>query len=247
LVQSYEVLTLLNFSVEIYLRDQQVSIEVEYSGKASKPGLRYRKGVIKLVLPEKGCFNPEKIILDNEDWVLDRWNEAQKFREKVPERKFEDGASIETMGTERKLVVEKRQSNAVEDDRILLAQHLIDQTCLKDQLEKALRNHCREVIHRKLEAYVSRVDGDYEKVFIRDQDTRWGSCSSKNNLNFNWRLILGPDHVLDYLVVHEIVHLEIKNHGQTFWERVEELRPDYRKSRDWLKQNNAKLVFDSNF
>lgn len=78
----------------------------------------------------------------------------------------------------------------------------MNRTSLKDQLEKVLRDEARQIIESKIQLYSDQVDKDYEKVFIRDQETRWGSCSSKGNLNFNWRLILGPEHVLEYVVVH---------------------------------------------
>ena len=81
----------------------------------------------------------------------------------------------------------------------------------------------------------------YNRIFFRNQKTRWGSCSSKKNLNFNWRLILAPQEILDYVVAHELCHLKYMNHSKSFWNMVEEQIPDYKKRRKWLKDNHYLL------
>ncbi|MCA9386358.1 M48 family metallopeptidase, partial [Candidatus Dojkabacteria bacterium] len=73
--------------------------------------------------------------------------------------------------------------------------------------------------------------------------TNWGSCSSKGNLNFTWRLIFAPLEILDYVVVHELCHLKEQNHSQRFWDLVAEQVPDYKKKRIWLKKHGANLYF----
>lgn len=81
----------------------------------------------------------------------------------------------------------------------------------------------------------------YGRVSIRDQRTRWGSCSGKGNLNFNWKLSLVPDEILDYVVVHELAHRIEMNHSANFWREVEKILPDYRERRMWLKENGGRL------
>jgi predicted metal-dependent hydrolase len=220
-------------------------LKVEDSPRAKNVRLKYRKGSFTAVKPENAEIDTEKLIEDNLDWFRSHLDKAREYRDQIPERRFEEGAAFSVLGEEKQIVIESRRSNKVEED-ILLAEHLVKRTSLKDQLEKSLREHARETINSKLEQYASRIDGDYNKVFIRDQDTRWGSCSSKSNLNFNWRLVLGPEYVLEYVVVHELVHLEISNHGRKFKSRVDKLFPRRVESEAWLEQNNAKLVFESN-
>ena len=79
----------------------------------------------------------------------------------------------------------------------------------------------------------------YGMISIREQKTRWGSCSSKGNLNFNWKLILMPEEILDYVVVHELAHRKEMNHSRAFWAIVEQVLPDYQERRDWLKKNGS--------
>jgi predicted metal-dependent hydrolase len=80
------------------------------------------------------------------------------------------------------------------------------------------------------------------RMTVRDQRSRWGSCSSKGALNFNWRLVLAPHDVLDYVVVHEICHLVELNHGPRFWRLVERRRPNYRDSKRWLDEHGWEIL-----
>ncbi len=75
------------------------------------------------------------------------------------------------------------------------------------------------------------------RIIVREQKTRWGSCSSKHNINLNWKLIMMPEEILNYVVVHELAHLKQMNHSKAFWEEVEKVLPDYKKQKEWLKQN----------
>ena len=219
-------------------------VEVRESEKAKSPSLRYSKGTFTVVKPEGLTLDVEGVVENNLDWFESRLGEAQSYREQVPDRSFEDGETFNVLGDKKQVIVEKRRSNKVDED-ILLAQHLVERTRLKDQLEKALKGFAREVFNKKASKHVSKVDGSFNRIFIRDQSTRWGSCSSKNNLNFNWRLVLGPEHVLEYVVVHEVVHLELMNHSKEFETRVEEIFPEASTSKKWLENNSAKLVFDN--
>ena len=86
------------------------------------------------------------------------------------------------------------------------------------------------------------LDVKYTRVTIRDQRSRWGSCSSNGALSFNWRLVLAPHDVLDYVVVHEVCHLVEHHHGPTFWKLVERRRPAYREAKQWLDKHGWELL-----
>lgn len=95
----------------------------------------------------------------------------------------------------------------------------------------------------KRAAYFQQFTGGiYHRITIRDQKTRWGSCSAKGTLSFNWRLMLAPPAILDYVVVHELCHLTHMNHSTAFWQAVAEVYPDYRTARKWLKDHGQELV-----
>lgn len=99
----------------------------------------------------------------------------------------------------------------------------------------------RDIFTHKTEYYARIMGISYGRIAIREQKTRWGSCSSKGNLNFNWRLILAPEEVMDYVVVHELAHRREMNHSKAFYDIVESVLPDYRAARKWLRDNGQTL------
>lgn len=111
-------------------------------------------------------------------------------------------------------------------------------------LEKRYRRAAKEYIPARVSYYRKFTGGNYERIVIRDQKTRWGSCSSNGTLSFNYRLMLAPPRVLDYVVVHELCHLTHMNHSAAFWEAVGCVLPDYKRQRDWLKQHGAELSLE---
>ena len=116
-----------------------------------------------------------------------------------------------------------------------------EKTPYERRLEAPYRQAAKEYIPKRVAYYAQLLDVTYATISIRDQKTRWGSCSSKGNLSFSWRLILAPPKVLDYVVVHELCHRKEMNHSPHFWALVESLVPDYKIHRQWLKENGEKL------
>lgn len=115
----------------------------------------------------------------------------------------------------------------------------------RPQLSEADRRRYIETarhIFTQKTAYYARIMGvTYGRISIREQKTRWGSCSSAGNLNFNWRLIFAPEDVLDYVVVHELAHRREMNHSKAFYAVVASVLPDYRQSQIWLRKNGVSL------
>ncbi len=105
-----------------------------------------------------------------------------------------------------------------------------------------LREQARKRVTDRVKYYAPVIGVTYHQIAIRTQHTRWGSCSSKGNLNFNCLLALVPPEVLDYVVVHELCHRKELNHSACFWSEVERIMPDYKIRRKWLKENGASLI-----
>ena len=104
-----------------------------------------------------------------------------------------------------------------------------------EEIEKLVQK-ALQVLPEKVEHYARIIGVTYGRITIRNQKTRWGSCSSKGNLNFNCLLMLAPSEVLDYVVVHELCHRKEMNHSSDFWKEVEYIMPDYQERRARLKQ-----------
>lgn len=108
---------------------------------------------------------------------------------------------------------------------------------IEEMFDKAMT-----IIPERVAYYAQKLNVKYNRITIRNQKTRWGSCSRKNNLNFNCLLTKCPSEVLDYVVVHELCHLVHFNHSNDFWSLVASQLPEYKKSRAWLKENGSALI-----
>jgi predicted metal-dependent hydrolase len=104
-----------------------------------------------------------------------------------------------------------------------------------------MQNEAARIILLKVGQLSFRMGLTFNTVRIRDQRSRWGSCSCKKNLNFNWRLIMAPPPALEYVVIHELCHLKEMNHSRTFWAMVEEYSPEWRFQRKWLNDHCLEL------
>ncbi len=99
----------------------------------------------------------------------------------------------------------------------------------------------QEYFPKRVEYYANLLNVTIGRITIREQKTRWGSCSSKGNLNFNWRLMLAPEEVRDYVVLHEVAHRKEMNHSEDFWEIVGTTMPDYERRKQWLEEHAREL------
>jgi len=109
-------------------------------------------------------------------------------------------------------------------------------------IDRWYRREARERIATVTATEAARLELEPGRVTIRDQKTRWGSCSTSGTLSFNWRLVVGPGHALRYVVIHELVHIRHHNHSRIFWDALTEALPDWKRSADWLRANERLLT-----
>ncbi|QQE77159.1 M48 family metallopeptidase [Alicyclobacillus sp. SO9] len=114
---------------------------------------------------------------------------------------------------------------------------------LKLYVTEWFKYEARERLPHRVESWAKRLGASYAKIRIKDVSSRWGSCSTKGNLNFNWRLICAPESVQDYVVVHELCHLWEMNHSKRFWTLVSQALPEYKAAQTWLKIHGKSLYF----
>ena len=108
-------------------------------------------------------------------------------------------------------------------------------------LDKWFRKEALAVLTEKAEEYAKFYGVSFTKIYIKDQKSCWGSCSSKGNINFNWRILLAPEPVCDYIVIHELCHRIEMNHSPEYWKLVARLCPEHRQYRKWLKDHIYEL------
>lgn len=104
-----------------------------------------------------------------------------------------------------------------------------------------LKKYAAEYLFERSAAAASQIGRQVRRVTVKETKSRWGSCSTKNNINYNWRIIMAPYYVINYLVCHEVAHLAHQNHSEAFWQCVAALCPDYREGRRWLKVRGKEL------
>lgn len=109
-------------------------------------------------------------------------------------------------------------------------------------LQKRYIDAAKDYFPKRVAYFSQFTGGSYNRITVRDQKTRWGSCSAKGTLSFNWRLMLAPPSIPDYVIVHELCHLTYMNHSAAFWKKVESVYPDYRTARKWLKDHGHELI-----
>ena len=147
-------------------------------------------------------------------------------------------AEIQTVIAKKRSWIEKHYS--VMQERQNKFKQLAPYT--KEELNE-LTEKARTIIPQKVKTYAERIGTDYGHITIRHQRTRWGSCSSKGNLNFNCLLMLFPDEVIDSVVVHELCHRKHMNHSAAFYREVETVFPQYHICQEWLKENGAAYLY----
>lgn len=137
-------------------------------------------------------------------------------------------------------IVEKHKEMKVKEEA--LKKHMPELTdTQRALLEKRYKKNASEYFPIRVQHFEKIMGVHHKKIAIRDQKTRWGSCSTSGTLSFNWRLIMAPPEVLDYVVVHELAHFTHMDHSKAFWSTVESVMPDYEKHRKWLNEHGQEL------
>jgi len=174
-------------------------------------------------------------------WIQKKKELIDQKNKNIVRKEFVDGEEFLYLGQPYRLRIVERKTPLLD----LSAEFFLSKYCLGRAREIFVdwyREKAREKLKERVDFYALMIGKTYRRINITGAKSRWGSCSFKGNLNFSWRLIMAPDWVVDYVVVHEIFHLIEKNHSQRFWRRVAKLYPEYKKPRKWLKNNGHLLV-----
>lgn len=169
------------------------------------------------------------------------------LREKpLSQLRLESGEVLYYLGEKRILcVIREQRSRArikcVMDRLLMWVPYEADYEWRQKQLEKWYRKEAQAVFTQKAKDYAQILGVGFQEIRIKDQKSRWGSCSSLGNLNFNWRILMAPEPVCDYVIIHELCHLLHMDHSAAFWREVEKLCPAYKEYRKWLRENGKTL------
>lgn len=195
------------------------------------------RGDVEVVLPRRSPASAAPAaVAELRPWIERRLREASAVRAALAAR----GSTLPYLGTPLTLKAEPARTRVHRTGDVLLVPG--DAERAPAAIERWYRRAAAKEIAPRLDAAAQALGTSYTKLAIRGQRTRWGSCSSSGAMSFNWRLLLAPEPVLDYVVWHEACHLRVMDHSQNFWALVRRHCPDYEEHRRWLKLQGSTLV-----
>jgi predicted metal-dependent hydrolase len=190
---------------------------------------------VEVVLPSRV---PERAaaaaVSELRPWIERRLDEAREALARISAR----AGTLPYLGTSLELVPQSGRTRAHRSGGRLL----VPAGDARPALERFYRRAARAEIAPRLDRATALAGSRYTALHIRAQRTRWASCSPAGRMSFNWRLLLAPERVLEYVVWHEVCHLQVLDHSRRFWSLVERHWPGYREDREWLRVNGATLV-----
>jgi predicted metal-dependent hydrolase len=229
--------------------------KIEYKVKRSK-----RKTIGIKISPQEGvilavpirCTDAtiQHVLNKKASWIIKKKNMLQDRSNMLKDREFINGEKLKLLGDDIDFNIIRgdfQKCSARFDTKgfTIYINNLATAEEQKDAIKTSLNKLYREIAKKLFldrTNYYSQILKLYpERIVIKEQKTVWGSCSSKNNINYNWRVIMAPITIVDYIVVHELCHLKYANHSKEYWQLVENIIPEYRIYRDWLKENGMKL------
>jgi predicted metal-dependent hydrolase len=199
-----------------------------------------RDGAVEVVLPRRApAREAARAVEQLGGWIARRRAEVARAQARVAAR----AGTVPYLGVDLALVPEVGRARVLRrGDGLLVPDAEIGSAVMREALEKWYRKQARIEITPRLDTAAAAVGKAYTKLSIRDQKTRWGSCSSTGAMSFNWRLLLAPEVVLEYVVRHEAAHLAVMDHSPRFWAVMARLMPGYELPRRWLRDHGGTLV-----
>ena len=182
-----------------------------------------------------------KLISRKESWIRAKLDYFKQRQGQVLVRQFIPGEEFMYLGQTYRLVAADLPKAIVLDKDLMISQVVLANA--QDHIENWYRAQALEHITQRV-GYWAQITGlKYRSIRINSATTRWGSCGYKDGLSFTWRLIMAPARVVDYVVIHELMHLKQKNHSRKYWAEVAKVMPDYRQDERWLKANGHLLAW----
>jgi predicted metal-dependent hydrolase len=200
---------------------------------------------VEVVVPRRFPMREvEPFVQEKRRWIERTLRRLRESEAVLPPARLEDGGELPYLGERLALRVrlepERRRPHVARRDGLVTAA-VARPAALRDALERWYRRQARAEVSARLDAAVAAAGVRYESLQIRGQQTRWASCSSTGAMSFNWRLLLAPAEILDYVVEHEVAHLEVHDHSAGFWSLLASRCPGWREHEHWLRRHGHAL------
>ena len=225
---------------EVTLNGQTISYILKRSPRAKHVRFEMkRESGLTVVIPKSYEVGHLPGLLGaKQGWILsnlEKYSEVQSLRAR---KELKSGDTVPYLGRDLELVAQQNHENAcsVKLERNTMVVNLTStDSRLNTVLEQWYRMQAAKLLKKRADKLSAQLGLNYNRLIIRGQKTRWGSCSHKGNLSFNWKLIMAPEPVIDYVIIHELTHLKEMNHTKRFWQLVAEHCPQWREHRKWLR------------
>jgi len=228
-------------------RERGIPYDVSRSSRARYARIEVDADGVRVVVPERMPLREvAPFVAGKQRWIERTLRRYRQAEEESPSVSLVDGGSVPYLGSELRLRVRVepgrvRAHVARRGDQLRVAVGSPGRAAVRDALERWYRRRARVEVAERLDAATARAGSEYTSLSIRGQRTRWASCSSQGAMSFNWRLLLAPEEILDYVVEHEVAHLDVLGHSRRFWALLGRRCPDYRRHERWLRRYGSTL------
>lgn len=204
-----------------------------------------RNGAVVVKPPE--FIKPEQadeIVWSKRMWIYKNLAEWKDLNRAAVLKEWVNGETFLYLGSRYRLLLIPDQEIALQlkDGRFILDARLaVNQTGAKNAFIEFYKDKAHSRIPERVDFYAKKLGLSPKNITIKDMSFRWASCGKSNSLQFNWRIMMAPGKIIDYIIVHELCHFRYKNHTDAFWNEIDKVMPDYPERKEWLKNNGASL------
>ena len=221
-------------------------VDVKRTNRKKTASIKIEQGVVQVIVPQN---LPQKEIDDllkqKSDWIRQKLIIQQSVPLSTP-KEFVSGESFSYLGRNYRLKVLTGDLQPVKLKQGYLQvtvpmEQKSDQALIRKLLQDWYLDRASDKLEQKSIKYSEQMGVQPTKIKVKEYKSRWGSCNSRGEISYNWKIIMTPHRIVDYLVVHELSHLIHHNHSKQYWNQVRSIVPDYQDRRDWLKTNAGSL------
>lgn len=239
--------TLTRFVFEVFIDNDftpMTTFQIQHHPRAQHIKIKITPAGEVIVVAPRDCptFFINRFVNQHQDWIEENLAKVTKI---MASRPIKNEAEILVFGKTYQKIIGSRDEYPlgvhIKDDRLIITPVSQTATSIDKSLTQFLKSTAEKYITPRVQLLAKKMGTDYQSLSFKNQKTRWGSCSSLGNLNFNWQLVHSPPAVIDYVLIHELAHRTQMNHSADFWEIVKKYDPEYLKHRGYLKRQGMDL------
>jgi predicted metal-dependent hydrolase len=228
----------------IHIND--IALQVIRSARRKSIAIKIQDGKVSLHLPKlMPLWLAKQFVMRKQHWIEDK---LKNYQQRAPERQFIEGELQLFMGEHYPLHIiheQQRQRLHVQIDQqklVIMAPADVTSLQIRRALTRWYKRQAEQLLTTRVQVLAERTGLSPTEVKIKSYKARWGSCNLRGEIQLNWQLVQATQAINDYVIIHELCHLQQHNHSKAFWDLVERFDPNYREHRSWLKNHGHQLV-----